>query len=147
MKKLISLTAAILLAITSASAQNYTWGLGARIGGETAGVSVKHFFDAANAIEGTVAFPYKGGFLFTALYERHIPVISHDFTFYYGGGLHIGEWDHHQFAFGIDGIVGLEYKIPKAPIALSIDYKPALNFAKHFHGHFLDFGLGVKYTF
>ena len=147
MKKLFVLLFAAMLGSASAYAQSYNWAVGARIGGEQSGISVKHFFNASDAIEGVVGFPYDGAVNFLAMYERHLPVIGEGFSFYYGGGAHIGAWDHDEFAFGVDGVVGLEYKIKPIPLALSLDYKPSFNLVKHFHWHMVDFGLGIKFTF
>ena len=106
-----------LLCVTSAlsvKAQDYNWAIGVR-GGETAtGITVKHHFDPANGLEGIIDFA-KGVNVY-ALYERHIPVITNGFHFYYGGGLNMGGWEKHsdtKFTAGIDGVIGLEYKIPK----------------------------------
>ena len=113
-----------LLCATSAlsvKAQDYNWAIGVR-GGETAtGITVKHHFDPANGLEGIIDFA-KGVNVY-ALYERHIPVITN--------GFHLG----------------LEYKIPKIPLAVSVDYKPCLNFAGYTGFRALDFGLGVKVAF
>lgn len=80
-----------LLCATSAlsvKAQDYNWAIGVR-GGETAtGITVKHHFDPANGLEGIIDFA-KGVNVY-ALYERHIPVITNGFHFYYGGGLNMG---------------------------------------------------------
>jgi hypothetical protein len=47
---------------------------------------------------------------------------------------------------GVDGVLGLEYVIPKSPIAVSLDLNPRVELAKE---PFFDIapGLGVKYTF
>lgn len=140
-----------LLCATSAlsvKAQDYNWAIGVR-GGETAtGITVKHHFDPANGLEGIIDFA-KGVNVY-ALYERHIPVVTNGFHFYYGGGLNMGGWEKHsdtKFTAGIDGVIGLEYKIPKIPLAVSVDYKPCLNFAGYTGFRALDFGLGVKVAF
>ena len=90
---------------------------------------------------------YQNGY---ALYERNIPVITSGFHFYYGGGVNLGGWEKHgdtKFTAGINGIVGLEYKIASIPLAFSVDYKPCLNFAGHTGFHAADFGLGIKVAF
>lgn len=146
MKKIIVLIAAALLTVTAVSAQNYKWAGGLRIGGDLVGMSVKHKFNSGSAVEGLFSYPWDNGFTFTGLYERHVPVISSGFSFYYGAGGHIGAWDH-DFAIGVDAIVGLEYKVPAAPIAFSVDYKPAFNIASHTHFYMADIAFGIKYTF
>lgn len=135
-----------LLSLTALNAQEYKWAVGARVGGQTAGISGKYNIDGVNGIEGILSFPYKNGFLATALYERYVPVIDHGFYFFYGAGGHIGKWDS-KFAVGADAIVGLEYRIPNAPLAISIDYKPTFNIASRTKFYMLDFGLGLRAMF
>lgn len=110
------------------------------------GATVKYSLDGVNAIEGMLSGLWDDGFIVTALYERHVPVITDGFHFYYGAGAHIGAWSH-DFSIGIDGIIGLEYKIRSIPLALSIDYKPIFNIAADTHFYFADIALGVKVTF
>lgn len=148
MKKLVCLIAAAIMVFTAAkvSAQSYNWAVGARVGTTMSGFSVKHNFNASNAIEGLLSAPYKNGFIVTALYERNIPVIDNGFNFYYGAGAHTGSY-RHDFVLGIDGIVGLEYKFPTVPLVLSIDYKPAFDIVENTHFRMGDFGLGIKIAF
>ncbi len=146
MKKVGFLLIAIFaVAAGTAHAQDYRWGLGIRAASYSTGLTVKRTF-GANALEGIFLFPYDAGFNFALLYERTVPVISDGFGFYYGGGMHIGSWDH-SFNVGIDAVVGLEYKLRKAPIAFSADYKPMLDFAKDTKFRPWSFGLGVKFVF
>lgn len=146
MKKVgILLIAAFAIAASAAQAQDYRWAVGIRAASYTTGLTVKRTF-GANAIEGMLVFPYDSGFNFGLIYERRIPVISDGFGFYYGGGMHIGSWDH-DFNVGIDAIVGLEYKLRKAPVAFSVDYKPMYDFAKDSKFRPWSFGLGAKFVF
>jgi hypothetical protein len=149
MKKLIAIMAFVVATATAVSAQDYNWAIGLRGGGEMGGLTVKKNF-GANAIEGIFSIPWSSGFAATVLYERNVPVIADGFNFYYGAGAHVGVWGYKgvtDFALGVDAIVGLEYKIPKAPIALSIDYKPMLNIIEHFGFYWADVALGIKFTF
>lgn len=147
MKKVILLVA--LLAITTTTfAQDYKWAVGARIGGATSGLAVKHKIAATTAIEGILSIPYDKGFVVTGLYEKVVPVIADGFNFYYGGGAHIGSWgDHDKFRLGVDGVVGLEYKVPEIPFAFSVSYKPSLDIISDTQFHFEEFGLGIKFVF
>ena len=145
MKKLIAIVACALLCVGTASAQNYTHSVGIRAGGSAA-LTYRYHFNPTHAIEGMLWFGWNNAINVTALYEWSQPVINDDFSLYYGAGAHIGA-AYNDFAIGVDGIVGLEYQIPNAPIAISLDYKPAINFI-HFNAYgFFDFALGVKYTF
>ena len=51
-------------------------------------------------------------------------------------------------AFGVDGIFGLEYKIPEIPFALSLGFKPFLEIDTdgRFYGA-PDPGFGIKFKF
>lgn len=158
MRKLIVIAVLILSMGTVAKAQDYNVGVGVRGGAIASGVSVKGFIDGANAIEGIMSFT--NGFNVYALYERHIPVITNGFNFYYGAGFNLGSWKEkvwrdsygnkyyeNKFTFGIDGIVGLEYKISSIPLAISVDYKPCLNFVGNTGFKAYDFGLSARVTF
>lgn len=146
MRKIFGLLLMAVMAASVASAQDYKWAVGARFGGEMGGGTVKYNIDGVNALEAMLASPWDDGFIATVLYERHIPVIAEGFHFYYGGGGHIGGW-HHKFAFGVDGIIGLEYRIKDAPLAISADYKPVFNIAEKTKFYMADIAFGIKVTF
>ena len=78
-----------------------------------------------------------------------IPVIGEGFEFYYGAGANLGSWDYDdgEFTFGVNGIIGLEYKIRELPLAFSLDYKPNLNVIGKTGFHAADFGLGIRVAF
>lgn len=146
MRKIAVAIIILFASITLVSAQDYNWAVGGRFGGEMSGVTVKHNFDASNALETILAIPYDDGFAATLLYEKHVPVIGPGFNFYYGAGAHVGKWDK-KFSFGGDVIIGLDYKIKNAPVALSIDYKPVFNIVSRTKFYMLDFALGLKIVF
>ena len=117
-------------------------------GGVTAtGLSERYQIDPVNALEGMRDFAQ--GFNIYALYERTIPVIGEGFEFYYGAGANLGSWDYDdgEFTFGVNGIIGLEYKIRELPLAFSLDYKPNLNVIGKTGFHAADFGLGIRVAF
>ena len=128
MKKLICLLAISVMFLSIALAQDYNWGIGMRLGGDTGGVSVKYKLNTVDAFEAILAALWDNGFVATALSQRHIPVIGKGTHFYYGAGIHTGAGNRERkFIFGIDGIFGLEYKFRDVPLALALDYKPAFN--------------------
>lgn len=138
----------ILLGAAKVQAQDYEWAIGVRGATHSSGVSVKHNFDPANSLEVIAAFDR--GFNVFALYQYNIPVIADGFNFYYGAGGNAGSWKKHndrKFTVGIDGVVGLEYKIRSIPLAFSADYKPCVNLTGHtgFFGD--DFGFTMKVAF
>ncbi|MCK9271487.1 MAG: hypothetical protein WC271_12535 [Bacteroidales bacterium] len=163
MKKISILTFAILLSSVTAMAQ-YDFAIGLRTGG-TSGLTLKKM-NPSSAIEGIVGFWYHG-LSVTVLWEKHVPAFNEPgFNWYYGGGGHVSfygddfdgrgpSWYDHYYdedggdlGLGIDGIVGLEYKIPNVPIAFSLDLKPFIEINTEGGVHFSpDPGLGIKVAF
>lgn len=119
-----------------------------------AALSIKHFTSDNTALEGLANF--WNGFRFTGLYEIHGDISDVEgLKWYVGPGAHIGWWngatwhDHYynsgQVSIGVDGVLGLDYKFNGAPIAVSLDVQPYLEFNHVYLGVWG--GLGVKYTF
>jgi hypothetical protein len=120
-------------------------------------LSIKHFTQDNRALEGLVNF-WDHGFRFTGLYEVHGDISgAPGLKWYVGPGAHIGWYNDNyyhnnyyygngSFSLGFDGVLGLDYKISGAPIALSIDVNPFLELVGH---PYFDVwgGLGVRYTF
>lgn len=141
-------TACALLCAGTALSQNYKHAIGLRAGGSNAALTYKQHLNAGNAFEVMAWFGFYEASSFSAagLYEWTQPVINNDFNLYYGVGGHLGA-AANKFAIGIDAIVGLEYKIPNAPIAFSLDYKPSVNFMNLNAYGLFDLALGIKFTF
>ncbi|RYZ95503.1 MAG: hypothetical protein EOP47_25715 [Sphingobacteriaceae bacterium] len=145
----------------TASAQDYKTAVGLKLGGYENGISVKHFTNANTALEGILGFR-NHGVVITGLYEIHQEAFKVEgLKFYYGFGAHIGSvgrgyykrfggddelYTESKLLLGADGVLGLEYKIAEAPIAISLDLNPRVELAR---GPFFDLapGLGIKYTF
>jgi len=162
MKKssLIIFAFALLFCVKHASAQDYKTAVGLHFSYEV-GPSIKYFYEDDTALEGIVGFR-SHGVVFSGLWGKHVPVFDVDkLKFFYGFGAHIGgvgagtyrrfgtddiNYQNNTILLGADGIIGLEYKIPTAPIAINLDLMPRLELA---HGPYFDIspGLGVKYTF
>lgn len=140
---------------------DYQTAVGLR-GGPWADLTIKHFFNPNVAIEGWVgAWPRT--LRVTVLVEKHQSAFgTRGLNWYYGGGGHIrpGYWGGYKYrgrwypeyydgvGFGVDGIVGLEFKIPEVPIAISGDLHPFLELnSAGWAGLFVDPGLGIKLTF
>ncbi|GAB2984926.1 hypothetical protein GCM10027049_23950 [Mucilaginibacter puniceus] len=141
---------------------SYQIAVGLKFGGYENGISGKYFFQENTALEAIIGFRNNHGVVLTGLYEIHqeafnVPALK----FYYGFGAHIGGvgsgtyrrfngdtqvYTKNQILLGADGVIGLEYKIPNAPIAVSLDLNPRIELAT---GPFMDIapGLGIKYTF
>ncbi len=135
--------------------QDYNTAIGVR-GTFVSGLTVKHFIKEDTALEGILSFG-RWGMNLTGLYERHARAFDTEgLNWYYGAGAHLGNWnnDYPQLerrgefvVIGIDGVIGLEYKIQEIPITFSADYKPQLNFTGY--PGFWGYGgaLSIRYTF
>jgi hypothetical protein len=165
MKKQLYATVLLMFAVLisyQTKAQSYQTAIGLKAGAYETGLSVKYFMQKDVALEGILGFR-SSGVVITGLYERHLPgaLSIDDLTFYYGAGAHIGAigkgeyqrlgsssqvYTDNRLLLGADGVIGLEYIIPGAPIAVSLDLNPRLELLT---GPFFDIapGVGVKYTF
>lgn len=165
MKKLfLVLSLSISSLMFSQAPYNIAVGLRA---GETSGLSVKKFLGSSTAIEGIVG-AWRFGISTTALFEKYTPAFNttglnwyygagghfafqnsyYDRYYYYKGVYYPNYYENGGFGLGIDGILGLEYKIQSAPIAFSFDLKPFIEMNTHggMWGS-LDPGLGIKVAF
>jgi hypothetical protein len=158
-KALILVSFVSFLAVSQASAQSmgsdYETAIGVKFW--PGALSIKHFTQPNIALEGLVNF-WDHGFRFTGLYEVHGDIGgAPGLKWYVGPGAHIGwyndGWYHgdHYYgngsaSLGVDGVLGLDYKINGAPIAVSLDIQPFFELLDH---PYFDVwgGLGVKYTF
>jgi hypothetical protein len=148
--------ASFLLISQKSNAQQsdyYRAAAGLKFGGYENGISFKFFTTKDVALEGVLGFR-NNGIVITGLYEIHIEAFGvRELKFYYGAGAHIGSigsgtyqrfggstqvYTKSQILLGADGVFGLEYFIPRSPIAVSVDLNPRADIAP---------GLGVKYAF
>ncbi len=151
-----------MLTATSAFAQSQSYGtaIGARLGGLTSGLTLKHFIARDAALEGIVSFGSKS-FLITGLYEVHNTISgANGLLWLYGGGAHIGFFNDggsyytfrgehvytNRSVVGLDLILGLDYKFKGAPINVGIDVKPIIDFYDGAIMYF-DTGLSIRITF
>jgi hypothetical protein len=112
-------------------------------------LSIKHFIADDRAVEG-LAFISQDGFRLTGLYEIHNDLGSVEgLKWYVGGGAHLGFWSdrYGTVSFGVDGVLGLDYKIKGAPLNLSFDWQPSFNFIGYNYFESAWGGLGIRYTF
>lgn len=147
-------------------AQDYKGAIGFR-GGESYGFSLQLLNDESHAIQGLLSFR-RSGMQLTVMTEKYIPVLlnysDHIFLYQgYGGHLgyerwykwHDGDWpkySHHMRSsplLGIDGVVGLEYRLFKYPLKFGLEYKPFAELSLHnvFRLNLWDFGATIHYTF
>ena len=152
-KVLIAMT--LLFGVLSGNAQNtgtsYRTALGVKIW-DGGGITLKHFMRTNRAIEG-IAYFYRRGVRITGLYEIHGDIAgAAGLKWYIGPGAHVGfyndrYYDENRVVIGVDGVLGLDYKFNGAPINLSLDWQPTVEFADD-HGFNAGWGgLGIRYAF
>lgn len=120
----------------------------------------KHFISDKAALEGIIRYRNYDGFAkefnFTALYEYHGKIAgASGLRWYGGGGAFVGYYSFDNnlpdngssTTFAVAGVLGLEYKIKGAPLAISADWQPLyiINANSGFAAD--NGGLGFKYTF
>ncbi|MGH2553467.1 MAG: hypothetical protein ACRDEB_07110 [Chitinophagaceae bacterium] len=159
MRKTILLIPAIFIVIASqaqsksANSSSYKTALGVKVW-DGGGITVKHFFAGNNAGE-LIGYFWNRGFRLTGLYEIHGNISdAPGLRWYIGPGAHLGFYDYYKgnnridgTIFGVDGVLGLDYKFRGAPINLSLDWQPSFEFGDYvgFNGNWG--GLGIRYTF
>ena len=154
MKKIVILSASLLLSVTFVFAQknnssNYTNAIGLKF--YPTGITFKHFFNEKNSGE-LIGYFYNYGTRITGLYEINFDISAVDgLGWYVGPGAHIGFYnDKHGGAsvLGIDGVIGLDYKINSAPINLSVDWQPSIEFGNGYNNGFSGNwgGIAIRYT-
>lgn len=147
-KTLLIVVLAVLAVLPQAKAQrgSYSWGAGVRVGADY-GITVKKYM-------GSTALDFMGiihndGFQVSGLYEWQ-KGLGNGFTFYYGLGASIGVWndndDNSDFGLAIDGIAGVEWKIPSIPFTLSLDWKPSFELIPNTDFYAKGFALSFKYV-
>lgn len=133
----------------SATGYDYRTALGVKVW-DGGGISLKHFFNERNAGE-LIGYFWSHGFRLTGLYEIHGDINgAAGLKWYIGPGAHIGFYNDKYGGgsfVGIDGVIGLDYKFNSAPINLSLDWQPSIEFGdgRGFVGSWG--GLGIRYTF
>ena len=167
----IFIVAIIILLVSGAEAQENVKQAGFRFG-NTTGFTGRIITENNFAFEGILGFR-NGGVQLYGLFEARRPLYLNrvdNMFLYFGGGAHIGfvrwnEYDryydpyhgyyddnynwHIGAAFGIDGIIGMEYVFTGAPISLAVDFKPFFEMYGPFlmRVNFWDFGFHIRYNF
>lgn len=153
MKRKLVLLSFVLLAVTGVQAQRnvtsqeYTTALGVKF--YPGAITLKHFVSDKAALD-FLGYFWKRGTRITGLYELHFDIPNaNGLKWYVGPGAHLGFYNSKWgggTSVGIDGVLGLDYKIKNAPLNLSLDWQPSFEF-----GDYDDFsswgGLAIRYVF
>src|SRR5690606_18443787 len=141
----------------TAQESTYTRAIGGRFGVAN-GITYKHFLTDRHAIDGILNFQGNRSFTIVkllGLYEIHQPVNFvnvEGLQWYYGSGGGLGHYrykdtDECGLAWSLDGVIGLDYKIPEAPINLALDWKPTMELTPEAGVRFDGIGLSIRFVF
>jgi len=113
------------------------------------GVSLKTFFSDREAAE-FIGFFYYEGTRITGLYEFHGALNTEgNLRWYLGFGGHASLYRKNNIrGFGIDGVIGLDFKFPRKPFNIALDWQPSAEFGGGSYNGFKDNwgGLALRYT-
>jgi len=112
-----------------------------------AGANLKTFIDEKNAIE-VIGFFYNRATRITALYELHGDLNTEgNLKWYVGAGAHASIYKGYT-GFGIDGVIGIDFKLPNAPLNFALDWQPALELGSgSYNGFYGNWGgFAIRYT-
>jgi hypothetical protein len=147
MKKIGIISALSLLITVSTHAQDYKMGLGVRLSSNAPivnhSISFKYFVGRKTAVETLLSLtdPIAIG----VLIEQHQPLKTVGFSYFYGGGAFVG-FDSPA-PFGLQGVLGLDYKFQGVPFNLSLDWKPEINLGPEFSFEPAALGISARFTF
>ncbi len=153
MKKLLVLFIAVFLTMSALRAQtnssDYKTAVGIKF--YPTAITLKHFITDKHALEG-LAYFYNYGARISGLYEIHGKINNADgLRYYVGPGAHIGFYNNKyggSTSIGIDGVLGLDYKIKSAPLNFSVDWQPSIEFGNGFNNGFSGGfgGIAIRYV-
>ena len=153
----VMMTMFVMTAKSQSMGHTYGTALGVKLWRYGGGISLKSFVSDNVALEGIGYFWY-GGTRITGLYEIHFDIGgAPGLKWYVGPGAHVGFYnDGNDYPYGygttgtyvgIDGVLGLDYKFNNAPINISLDWQPSIEFG-YGRGFYAGWGgLGIRYTF
>lgn len=165
-------TLLFMFLMVSVIAQEYKNSAGFRLG-KTDGVTYKRFLTDNAAIEFMLGFGgYDNGTQIYSIYQWHYQIptpFTESLYMYYGVGGHAGYINTNinrnyytndstvvteneskaYYTIGVDGVIGLEYRIFAVPMTVSMELKPYFEYygLRYTQFRFWDFGFTVKYIF
>jgi hypothetical protein len=156
MRKLLIILAFSIVTTTFAqeiSGPQYNTAIGGKISSGIA-FSYKKFVANTHALEAQAMY-FKKGVRFIGLYQFHFYNIEglNGLAWYAGPGAHLGVWFpkfKDEFSspidLGIDGVIGLDYKIPNTPVNISLDWQPSFGILGDAGLQPQFGGLGIRYV-
>lgn len=96
-------------------------------------------------IHATVSFGSNVGV--DALYDFAVASIFRSPDLHYYAGIGLTTLFASDFKLGVMGELGVEYSFPRTPIAIGLDYRPAIMIINKMDFIYGNFGLNVRYRF
>ncbi|HLR00112.1 MAG TPA: hypothetical protein VK102_07020 [Sphingobacterium sp.] len=153
--------------VSNATAQlNNEHAVGLRFGASQ-GLNYRYTLSSDRAIEGLLSIQSNSKskrFRLAGLYEHFYP-LHENFNWYWGYGGSVGSYtrkshtrvldnghteivgSRSELALSVDGVAGIQYDIPNAPLALSLDVKPSFDFMQESSIRLFNFGFSIRYLF
>ena len=155
MKKILLMLSVICLLSLQVGAQNnnstynsntYKTAIGLKF--YPGAVSLKHFIQDLKALE-FLGYFRSNGFRITGLYEIHGNITNASgLKWYVGPGAHVTFFNEKAGgggSGGVDGVVGLDFKVKGAPLDLAVDWQPSIEFkGANFIADW--FGIAIRFT-
>lgn len=146
MKKALSKTLLITVLIIASNLTIKAQEIGIRFGDVSGGnVAIDGIFSTGkfSRIHADVSFGDGAGIdvLWDFLYR---PITDATFNYYVGVGPYM--WINDPFWLGAVGEIGIEYRFEAIPVALGIDWRPAISIIEETDIHFKGFGFNVRYV-
>lgn len=129
----------------------YDWGIGPKY--FPAAISVKKYFPKGDALE-MLLTKYDEGVRATVLAELCPNLnMSKSIRLILGPGLHVSVRQKKYIVktegnpvIGMDGILGLEWKLPKIPFTIQVDYQPSIDIIGNSDSYTNWGGVTIRYT-
>ncbi len=131
---------------------DYTVAVGLRAG-VSSGLSAKLLFGQHIGFEGIAGLELQGGATFAFLFQYHGAIVEDSgFRWLLGAGVNYKTANRKSLPdtkyTGANLIAGIDWKIKRAPINITLDVKPVLRFSSVYSGRILlDSGLSLRYAF
>lgn len=155
MKKMTLIFGLCLVSTMAVYSQSFNSAIGVR-GGFFNGVTYKQFMSGSDAFE-LIASTHYRGVLVAGMYQRHTNAFdAPGLYWYYGVGAHVGVYERRYSPWfssnqtgsfstlGVNGVIGLEYKIDDIPVTIGVDLTPAFNIIGH-TGLWFNSGISLRY--
>src|SRR6476469_1255421 len=156
MKKFFFIALLLTVSFAAFSQPYYKQAIGLKFPGGTS-ITYKNFIAGTNAIEGQATF-WNSGVRFSGLYEFNFYTFENvpGLGWYVGPGAHVGLWNDSyatskglktRLDLGIDGVIGVDYKVKDIPLNVSIDWQPSIVIAGSTGFSPAIGGIALRYTF